>query len=70
MILNFPNKNNFSENNKIDNNYNNIFLKNYFNNIKKNETLQEKIKINFENDENFLKLNEYEQKKYKTINKR
>ena len=67
MILNFPNNNNFSENNKIDNNYSNIFLKNYFNNIKKNETLEEKIKINFENDENFLKLNEYEQKNIKQL---
>jgi hypothetical protein len=78
MLLNLSNYNsgnNDFENNKLNTNYSNIFLKKYFNNIKKpclsdNESNLEEnnlekvnndININYEKDEDFIKLNEYEQ---------
>ena len=78
MLLNLSNynsENNNFENNKLNTNYSNIFLKKYFNNIKKPclsdnesnleennlESVNNDININYEKDEDFIKLNEYEQ---------
>ena len=66
MILNSSNNNNKNnlENNKINTNHSNIFLKKYFKNIKK-PCLSENDSL--ENNEDFLQLNEYEQKNIKQL---